>query len=86
MNYDSYIKKLFIILSQSGKYKDITITTYEKYNEEYKSISRSVLLQYKEPTRGKKNEYCQYKEWFNSKRELLKRLNELWQKGKLTKR
>jgi hypothetical protein len=86
MNYDSYIKKLFISLSMNSQYFDITIMTYEKFNSEYNTISKSMLLQYKEPHPEKKDTYYQYKEWYNSKRELLMRLKELWLKRKQTKK
>jgi hypothetical protein len=60
--------------------------TYERYNSEYETINRSILLQYKEPVPKKKNEYYQYKEWLSNKKELLMRLNELWLKRKQTKK
>lgn len=86
MNYDSYIKKLFISLSMYSQYYDITIMTYERFNSEYNTINRSILLQYKEPHPKKKDTYYQYKEWLSNKKELLMRLNELWLKRKQTKK
>jgi hypothetical protein len=86
MNYDNYIKKLHISLSKYSQYEDIVIMTYERYNSEYETINRSILLQYKEPVPKKKNEYYQYKEWLSNKKELLMRLNELWLKRKQTKK
>lgn len=86
MNYDSYIKKLFISLSMYSQYEDITIMTYERFNSEYNTINRSILLQYREPIPKKKNEYYQNKEWLSNKKELLMRLNELWLGRKQTKK
>ena len=85
MNVDRHIKQLFISLSEYSQYYDITIATFEKYNSEYKIISKSILLQYKEKHPKKKDHYIQYKEWYNNKRELVVRLNELWQNRKQTK-
>lgn len=85
MNLDKYIKQLFISLSKFSQYYDITITTFEKYNEEYNCISKSMLLQFKEPHQEKKDHYFQYKEWYKNKQELVVRLNELWQSRKQTK-
>ncbi len=83
MNLDKYIKQFFISLSKFSQYYDITITTFEKYNEEYNCISKSMLLQFKEPQT--KDTYIQYKEWYKNKQELVVRLNELWQSRKQTK-
>lgn len=83
MNLDKYIKQLFISLSKFSQYYDITITTFEKYNEEYNCISKSILLQFKELQT--KDTYIQYKEWYKNKQELVVRLNELWQSRKQTK-
>ena len=85
MNVDRYINLLFISLSEYSQYYDITIATFEKYNSEYKIISKSILLQYKEKHPKKIVHYIQYKEWYNNKRELVVRLNELWQNRKQTK-
>lgn len=83
MNLDKYIKQFFISLSKFSQYYDITITTFEKYNEEYNCISKSILLQFKELQT--KDTYIQYKEWYKNKQELVVRLNELWQSRKQTK-
>lgn len=85
MNLDKYIKQLLICLSISSQYYDISIMTIEKYNEEYHTISKSMLLQYKEPDPDEDDYYTQYKEWFNNKRDLVTRLSELWQKRKQIK-
>lgn len=86
MNLDKYIKQLIISLSTSGTYYDISIITFEKYNEEYKTVTRSIELIYTAPDPAKPDEYSiQYKEWFKSKRELVTRLSELWQKREPTK-
>lgn len=85
MNLDKYIKQLFISLSKFSQYYDITITTFEKYNEEYNCISKSMLLQFKEPHPTKKDHYFQYKEWYKNKQELVVRLSKLWQSQKQTK-
>ena len=85
MNFDRYVKQLFISLSKYSQYYDISIATFEKYNEEYKCITRSILLQFREPNPDKKNTFFQYKEWYKNKQELVVRLNELWQNRKQTK-
>lgn len=85
MNLDKYIRQLLISLSTSSQYYDISIMTIEKYNEKYHTISKSMLLQFKEPDPTEDEFYTQYKEWFNSKRDLVMRLSELWQSRKQTK-
>lgn len=80
MNYDRYIKQLFISLSEKSQYYDITVSTFEKYNEDYKCITKSILLRYKEPHPEKEGYCIEYKEWVKNKQQLLLRLKELWEK------
>lgn len=80
MNYDRYIKQLFISLSEKSQYYNITISTFEKYNEEYKCITKSIMLKYTEPHPEKENYCIEHKEWIKNKQELLLRLKDLWEK------
>ena len=83
MNLDRYIKQLVISLSEKSQYYNISISTFEKYNEEYKCITRSIMLKYTEPHPDKENYCIEHKEWIKNKQELLLRLKDLWEKRNL---
>lgn len=84
MNLDRYIKQLIISLSEKSKYYDITISTFEKYNEEYKCITRSIMLKYKEPHPEEEDKCIEHTEWIKNKQALLLRLKDLWEKRNLS--